>query len=256
MLYDDRRRAESFGAAAERYDRTRPTYPDALIDAILGPDPDGVEVLDVGCGTGIAARLLQNRGAKVLGVEVDERMAAHARSRGTEVEVSRIEDWDPAGRRFDRVTAGQAWHWVNPVAGAAKAASVLRPGGRLCLFWNIGTPEPEVHTALGEVYDRLAPGTDDYSVMLGYSADKEYKDEQEGIRACPDLVGPDLIRFAWERRYTRDEWIDQLPTHSDHASLDPQLLERVLDAVGALIDQRGGSFVMRYSALLLNATRV
>ncbi|MCW2935319.1 MAG: hypothetical protein JWM19_6281 [Actinomycetia bacterium] len=27
--------------------------------------------------------------------------------------------------------AAQAWHWVDPVAGAAKAAVVLRPGGRL-----------------------------------------------------------------------------------------------------------------------------
>jgi hypothetical protein len=37
--------------------------------------------------------------------------------------VAKFEDWDPAGRTFDSVIAAQAWHWVDPVAGAAKAAA-------------------------------------------------------------------------------------------------------------------------------------
>jgi SAM-dependent methyltransferase len=259
-MHQDRRRAESFGAAAERYDRSRPGYPDALFDEILAT-PAGVEpaarldVLDVGCGTGIAARLMSARGARVLGVEVDGRMAEQARRRGTEVEVARLEDWDPAGRSFDRVTAAQAWHWVDPVAGPVRAASVLRPGGRLCLFWNVGRPPADVATALDEVYRRLAPGTESYSVVLGYSTDDGYRAEQEGIRACPDLTEPVAQRFAWSRTYTRDEWLDQLPTHSDHAALARERLQAVLDAVGEVIDGFGGSFVMGYSTLLLSATR-
>ena len=64
------------------------------------------------------------------------RVADYARAQGFTVEVGTLEDWDPAGRRFDLVVAGQAWHWVNPHAGATKALSVLRPGGRIGLFWN------------------------------------------------------------------------------------------------------------------------
>lgn len=47
--------AESFGVDPERYDRTRPRYPDAMVDAILAASP-GPDVLDVGIGTGIVAR--------------------------------------------------------------------------------------------------------------------------------------------------------------------------------------------------------
>jgi len=54
--------------------------------------------------------------------------------------VAKFEDWDPVGRTFDAVIAAQAWHWVDPVAGAAKAAAVLRPGGRLAVFWNAFDP--------------------------------------------------------------------------------------------------------------------
>ena len=57
-------------------------------------------------------------------------MAEVARRRGLAVEVAAFEAWEPAGRRFDAVVAGQAWHWIDPDAGAAKAAEVLRPGGR------------------------------------------------------------------------------------------------------------------------------
>ena len=58
--HEDRERAESFGAVAELYDRARPSYPEALIDALLAGGAE--RVLDVGCGTGIAGALLAARG--------------------------------------------------------------------------------------------------------------------------------------------------------------------------------------------------
>ena len=146
--------AESFGADAERYDRARPRYPDAMVDAIVAASP-GADVLDVGCGTGIAARQFQALGCRVLGVDPDARMAGLARRFGVEAEVAKFEDWDPADREFDAAIAGQAWHWVDPVAGAAKAAQVLRPGGRLALFWNSFRPPADVNEAFAEVYQRV-----------------------------------------------------------------------------------------------------
>jgi SAM-dependent methyltransferase len=133
--------AESFGADAERYDRGRPSYPGALVERIVAASP-GPDVLDAGCGTGIAARQFQAAGCRVLGVDPDARMAGLARRSGIAVEVATFEAWDPAGRRFDAVIAAQAWHWVDPVAGAAKAALALRPGGRLAVFWNAFQPRP------------------------------------------------------------------------------------------------------------------
>src|ERR1700722_6785767 len=87
--------AESFGVDAERYDRTRPRYPDALVERIIAASP-GTDILDVGCGTGIEARQFQAAGGTVLGVEPDARMAELARRLGTEVEGARIEDWGSA----------------------------------------------------------------------------------------------------------------------------------------------------------------
>ncbi|MEU6787352.1 class I SAM-dependent methyltransferase [Nonomuraea angiospora] len=127
-LHLDRARATSFGSVAEQYDRYRPECPDELIDELTASRP--TRVLDVGCGTGKVARTLARRGLTALGVEADERMADVARGHGIEVEVAPFETWDDAGRRFDLMTCGDAWHWIDPDAGIAKAARVLDPGAR------------------------------------------------------------------------------------------------------------------------------
>jgi SAM-dependent methyltransferase len=212
MLFEDRSRAESFGAVAARYDRARPSYPPALLDALLA---DGAQsVLDVGCGTGIAAALLAARGCEVLGVEIDTRMAELARGKGLEVEVTRFEDWHPRGRRFDLVTSAQAWHWIDPRAGAARAAQALRPGGRLGVFWNFGDPPPHVRELLSPVYARLGPGVENYSVLFG-NRDARVQDTLAGI-ADASAYGPaETARFTWSQRYDTAGWLEQLGTHSD-----------------------------------------
>ncbi|MUL43738.1 class I SAM-dependent methyltransferase [Streptomonospora sp. PA3] len=249
--------AESFGSDPERYDRARPRYPEALIEAITAASP-GPEVVDVGCGTGIAARQFQAAGCRVLGVEPDHRMAEWARGRGLPVEVAALESWDTRGRHFDAVVAGQTWHWVEPVAGAAKAAEALRPGGRLAVFWNVGRPPEEVAEAFTEVYRRILPdslasrqwtaaGADSYAGLCRTAA--------EGMQQAGAFGEPEQWRFDWQRTYTRDEWLDHLPTTGGHTRLAPADLERVLEEVGAAVDALGGAFTMPYTAMAVTAVR-
>src|ERR1700712_699379 len=101
-LFTNRRRANSFGTAAQRYEDHRPGYPDELIADLVAP---GVRTgLDVGAGTGKAARQLADKGVGVLAAGPDERMAAVARGKQITTEIGTFETWDPAGRRFDLVT--------------------------------------------------------------------------------------------------------------------------------------------------------
>jgi SAM-dependent methyltransferase len=248
--------AESFGTDAARYDRARPSYPAPLVDRIVAASP-GRDVLDVGCGTGIAARLFQAAGCRVLGVDPDDRMTSVARQGGLEVEVAAFEDWDGAGREFDAVIAAQAWHWVDPVAGAAKAAQVLRPGGLLAVFWNAAQLPPDLSAAFAEVHRVVQPGLpfnpaarpalDAYQIMCDKAAD--------GMRAAGAFGEPEQWRFDWDRPYTRDEWLDQVPTMGGHAQLQPAKLEELLAGLGAAIDALGGDFTMNYATVAVTATR-
>jgi SAM-dependent methyltransferase len=251
-----REMAESFGSDAERYDRARPSYPDALVERIVAASP-GREVVDVGCGTGIAARQFQLAGCRVLGVEVDARMAALASQSGLEVDVAAFEGWDPAGRTFDAVIAAQAWHWVDPVVGAAKAAQALRPGGRLAVFWNVFQPAPEMSDAFAAVYRRVMPALPfnpwTRPALDGYSS--LFTKVSDGMRQAGAFGDPEQWRFDWDRLYARDEWLDQVPTHGGHSQLPPDKLEQVLAGIGAAIDTVGGSFTMGYAAVVITAAR-
>jgi SAM-dependent methyltransferase len=248
--------AESFGRDAERYDRARPRYPRRLIERIVASSP-GTEVLDVGCGTGIAARQFAAAGCTVLGVDVDERMARFARGHGIEVEVGKFEDWDARGRRFDAVVAAQAWHWVDAVAGARQAARVLRPGGRLALFWNVAVAEPEMADAFAEVYrgvvgdhpflGRALRPQSDFGAFNGRAND--------GIRESGSFEEPEDWKYEWDRVYSRDEWLDVVPTQGGHNTMTPEQLEQVLTGIGAVIDAAGGSLPIHYEVTVATAVR-
>lgn len=251
--------AESFGVDPARYDRTRPAYPQELVDRIIAASP-GRDVLDVGCGTGISARQFQAAGCRVLGVDVDPRMAEFARRRGLQVEVARFEDWDPADRTFDAVIAGQTWHWIDPVAGATKAAGVLRPGGRFAVFRNDPELPPELTEAFGEVYDRVLPdlpiNPHRQAGRASPGTDALSEQAMGGLRRSRLFRDAELWTFHSERPYTRDQWLDELPTSGLLTRLSAPQLGELLAAVGAAIDTiADGSFTAHYTTRAVTAER-
>jgi SAM-dependent methyltransferase len=246
-------RATVFGAAAARYDRTRPGYPRELIDLLVSRP--SMRVLDVGCGTGIASRLLTQRGCVVLGVEADARMAAVARERGTEVEVARFEDWDGGGRLFDVVVSAQAWHWVDHRTGPTIARRVLPRGGALAILWNVPQHDPAVHAAFDPIYDRFRlPDGSRCSPPGALAAGSDWF--AAAITAAGGYATPTETTRSWVQPYTTAEWVDLLPTHSDHRLLAPDDLERLLEATAETIDGFGGRIDVTYDAHLVTADAV
>jgi SAM-dependent methyltransferase len=239
-LHLDRDRAESFGPVAEQYDRYRPACPEALIDdlAVLNP----TQVLDVGCGTGRVATALVKRGLDVLGVELDERMAEVARDHGIPVEISAFETWDAAGRRFDLITCGDAWHWIEPTQGLTKAAELLRPGGTFARFWNYHVLDEHVADAFDTVYARHAP--DAYPHARGPWNLTEPSTKDDGFAASETKT------YHWERALTADEWIGMAATFSDHQRLAPEslatlkeALHETIETLGGIVHAHGGTYV-------------
>jgi SAM-dependent methyltransferase len=248
-LHTERGRASSFGDDAEQYDRVRPGYPPDMVDVLMGENPR--TVLDVGCGTGIASRLFIERGCDVLGLEPDPRMAEVARRHGLTVEGGTIEGWEPGGRRFDLLIGGQSWHWVEPRAGAAKAAAVLRPGGRIGLFWNMSFPSPEVRELILPAYERHAPELGRQSVLLGLRSDSLYVAIARALEESGGFEGVILQHFEHFMEYSTEDWLELTITHSDHRMLPPHQLSGLLGELRQAIDGGGGRVPVRYETTLV-----
>jgi len=128
-----------FGAQALDYDRYRPRYPEGVFDDILGANgtPKGVEVIEIGAGTGIATEPLARRGLSVTAIEPSPEMAALAQAkldgRGR-VFVGRFEDYSQSGP-VQIVACFNAWHWVDPEVAVDRIARLLTRGGTLALVW-------------------------------------------------------------------------------------------------------------------------
>jgi SAM-dependent methyltransferase len=159
------------------------------------------------------------------------------------------------------VTSAQAWHWLDLPIATAKAATVLRPGGKLCLIWNAGYQPDDLADALEEVYVRVVP-PGGHRLFRGYAASRSsdvktgLDAEIEAISAVPDFGVPTEKWFPWTRAYQRDEWLNQLVSRSDHAALETTVRDGLFEAVGAAIDDHGGSFVMNFETVLITATRL
>ncbi|MBE9403434.1 class I SAM-dependent methyltransferase [Brachybacterium sp. p3-SID1565] len=196
--------AAAFQDQGEDYDRLRPGYPGAVVEAILThlPDTDddgsaagadgGARAVDLGAGTGKLAWALAERGLDVTAVDTSAAMLETARRRGPSApslttHLAPAESTGLPEGMAHLVTAAQAWHWFDAPAATIEVTRLLAPGGVLALVWNtLDVAIPWVH--------RLS--------RIMHAGDVQREDFEPA-------VGPELALI--ERRVHR--WEDPMPSH-------------------------------------------
>ncbi|MFF8696870.1 class I SAM-dependent methyltransferase [Streptomyces sp. NPDC015144] len=201
-------RALSFDRAAAQYAAARPGYPPALLDAVeelAGRPLRGARTADVGAGTGIATRLLHERGARVTAVEPGSGMAAELHRSLPRLPVVRGDGnhLPLATASTDLITYAQSWHWTDPELAAPEAVRVLRPGGALALWWNIS--------------DQSVPWVAEQDARLRRflgAGESVHGHPGRAVRTLPPALGFAHRLLRWTRRVPLDTHLANLGSHS------------------------------------------
>jgi SAM-dependent methyltransferase len=135
---------------------TRPVY-DAVFQRI---EMDAqTNYLDVGCGSGLAAQLAAERGAKVTGVDACENLLAIAQSRvaAGQFRVADLEELPFADKTFDVVTGFNSFQYAaNPDLALAQARRVAKSRAVVVIVtW--GKPEGMEYAKLMGALKGLVP---------------------------------------------------------------------------------------------------
>jgi len=180
-LESDFNPTQRFSLRAEAYARYRPSYPRATLGVLERECglTAASRIADIGSGTGLLARLFLDFGCEVTGVEPNIAMReAGERMLSSEPRFHSVEGRAEATtlpeRSVDFVTAGQAFHWFEPVAARAEFQRILKPTGWVVLIWNERLVTPGFmgeHEALQNqfAHEKPHPTEAEFSAFYGHA---------------------------------------------------------------------------------------
>ena len=89
------------------------------------------KILDLGCGEGTLAKETQNKGARVIGVDLSENMVIKAKENGTEAFVMGVTNLQFKDETFDKVFSNAVLHWVKDLnTSASEIFRILKKDGK------------------------------------------------------------------------------------------------------------------------------
>jgi SAM-dependent methyltransferase len=249
--------SRQFDDAAQLYDEVRPRYPEEIVERIiaLAALHAHARILEVGCGTGQMTLPFAKRGYAVVALDQGARLAALAAQHCQPYPQVRVmpcafEAWQDTAGSYDVFLSAQAFHWIEPQYGLARAAELLKTGGTIALVWTLDRSQGSAFwQATQPIYDTYNPVTSSARPQAGHTT------YAEALRASRQFVGVHEVRHGWTKRYSSEEYLKLLWTFSDHRAMLEPNRSRLFEDIGRVIARMGGEVIRDYETLALLAKK-
>jgi ubiquinone/menaquinone biosynthesis C-methylase UbiE len=232
-----------FSKVVDAYSKYRRDYVNKAYDLIYSFCPNRESnVLDVGCGTGFVTNHLADYYKHVTGTDKSKEMLDVARSIGpanVSFVVASTEQLPFENESFDLVTAAAAYHWFDYDKAGKEIYRVLKPNGKLCVFWKYALgnfdgylPEFVVKNLRKFVSDipktNKEPISKDIFLRVGFS---KIDDEE----------------FDFDDSYSKDEILGYIQSHSTFNLLNDEQKEeyKKLNEEGVIAYLQDGKFIFK-----------
>jgi SAM-dependent methyltransferase len=272
-----------FDRIADDYDRVRPRYPPAIIDAACSKAElrAGSRIVEVGCGTGKLTEALVARRLQVEAIDPGPELVQLARRRVRDstvrFHIGRFEDVRLPEGVFEAVFSATAFHWVDPKVGWAKVARLLRPQGVLALFGYVGgwglsltriasglELDEDVVRAWREVFPEEASWRSRDPKTVWHGAEERLGNVSElwAWLVSHDIARPEAaelftdVEYASvriEREETTEESLAVLRTTAAYLSLRADRREFLETRLKAILDDAGGVYRSTAFATVVSA---
>ena len=195
-----------YSKLAKDYDAYRTGYSGDLyaVLADYGLQTGGA-ILDVACGTALAAEPLAKGGAKMTGVDTSPAMIDYARERIPEaVWVQASAEALPFGdASFDGVICAQSFHRFERAKAVAEMVRVLKRDGVLAIWWKHLMSDDPVHKICAETAATLGVNVPDSALKGGFVEFYSAPLSDHTLRVIPWRFAVTLDRFLGYERSRR-----------------------------------------------------
>ncbi len=242
--------AKSFDRVADIYDETRRMPADVLAQVVEKVasvvDPADGEILEIGVGTGRIAIPLAERGFRVAGVDISEKMLGHLRQKmeaaHVNVSVARgdVTILPFADKSFAAVLAVHVFHLLDDMRTCmAEVRRVLKQGGSL-LFSGEQRTQSYIQQVLSQRYG-VKEGLHEIFARLGVPM-RDWSDVEHRVEQAVSELGGAVLQLEpieWESVITCAGIVDRIEGRvtSSLWNVPDETLHSLVEKVRSLLEQ-------------------